>query len=64
MTDYRSLERRLAALENDGTEELEIIMRDEVVETPWEPDGGSAPVPGVTETRYYRDKRGEWMGGG
>lgn len=63
MTNKRALEKRLAELRGDvpadGGESFTI--REEVVETPWEPAAdGEAPSAGTTVTRYYRTEAGGW----
>lgn len=52
---------RLTALEESEADE-EIVIREEVIATPWEPNepDAEAPTPGVSVTRHYRDKNGEW----
>lgn len=70
MMDRRSLEHRLAELESDdGTEDMEIIISDTVVETPWSADRDDREVlpAGTTQVRCYRDGSGAWTiedGGG
>lgn len=65
--DTRDLAKRLDDLEESiaGSDE-EIVIRDEVVATPWEssePDT-EAPAAGVSVTRHYRDKDGNWISEG
>ena len=56
MTNKRDLENRLAELRGDGPAdgvELTVTVRDEVIPTPWEPDGDTeAPAAGTTVTHY------------
>lgn len=63
MTNKRDLEKRLAELrEGVPADGVEFTVRDEVIETPWEPaDGGKAPSPRTSVTRYYRTEVGEWV---
>lgn len=64
MASKRDLENRLAQLRGDGSGdgvELTVAVRDEVIETPWEPADGEAPAAGTTVTRYYRTEAGEWV---
>lgn len=57
MTDRRSLERRLADLEDDAdeSEDMEIIMRDTVIETSWSADRDDREVPTSSVTRFSID---------
>lgn len=56
MTDRRSLERRLTELESDaGTEDMEITMRDTVVQTPWSDGRDDREAPASSVTRFYID---------
>lgn len=56
----RDLENWIAELRGDAGV-VEIIVRDEVIATLWEPDpDAEAPSPGTSVTRYYRNEAGEW----
>lgn len=59
----RDFKERLDELEESiaGGDE-EIVIRDEVVETPWsaDRDDQEAPTAGVSVTRHYRDENGNW----
>lgn len=66
MINPEHVKHRIEALEDDlefDDEKMEIVLQDEVVATPWEPNAPDwlPPSPGVTETRYRRDKCGEWV---
>lgn len=58
----RDLSRRISELEDDTGvgDEYTITWVDETVVTPWEPEHGDAPEPGVTVTRIHWDAWGEW----
>lgn len=56
----RDLEKRVAELRGDDAEDVEIIWRDEVIETEWSDGKDDPPEPGITVTRYYRNEAGKW----
>lgn len=69
MTGIRDIERKIEALEDgEPADDLEIVIRERVVPTDWEPPEGEddyadlAPGETVTEARrYHYDENGEWV---
>lgn len=60
MTTRRDIERAVAELEESGAGDVpDIIIRDEVVETPWSDEAGrEIPAGSVTRLRW---DGGEWV---